>query len=81
MGICYDARTVHFTVFPGRKGTLFFLHIQLHNHQKDLNPRLWLYHYGKVSFELEKKKKHKLFMVLVIWTSSTLKFLFVFDFK
>ena len=25
---------------PITKGTLFFLHIQLHNHQKDLNPSL-----------------------------------------
>ena len=24
--------------FAGRKGTLLFLHIQLYNHQKDLNP-------------------------------------------
>ena len=44
---------IHFTVLPGRKGTLFFLHIQLHNHQKDLNPCLLLYYYGKVIFDLE----------------------------
>ena len=25
---------------PGSEGTLFFLHIQLRNHQKDLNPSL-----------------------------------------
>ena len=57
--ICYGARSVHFTVSPGRKGTLFFLHIQLHNHQKDLNPCLWLYYYGKVIVELEKNKQQK----------------------
>ena len=83
--ICYSARSVHFTVSPGRKGTPFFLHTQLHNHQKDLNPRLWPYYYGKVNIELEKKthtkNKNKLFMVLVIWPGSTLKFLFAFDFK
>ena len=65
---------------PGRKGTLFFLHIQLHNHQKDLNPSLWLYYYGKVIVELENNtsNRKRLFMVLVIWPSSTLKFLFFF---
>ena len=81
--ICCGARSVHFTVSPGRKGALF-IHIQLHNHQKDLDPCLWLYYYGNFIVELEKKntnKKHKLFMVLVIWPSSTLNFLFVFDFK
>ena len=73
--ICYEARSVYFTVSLGRKGTLFFLHIQLHNHQKDLNPCLWLYYYGKVIVELEKTqttKEDKLFM-LVIWPSSTYK--------
>ena len=44
---------------PGRKGTLFFLHIQLHNHQNDLNPCLWLYYYGKVIAELEKNTNNK----------------------
>ena len=71
-------------LFSGRKGTLFFLHIQLHNYQKDLNPRLWLYYCDKVIVELEKKnkqQKHKLFIVLVVWPSSTLKLLFDFDFK
>ena len=34
-----------------------FLHIQLHNHQKDLNPCLSLYYYGKVIDELEKVQK------------------------
>ena len=43
-----------FIVPPGRKGTLFFLHIQLNNHQKDLNPCLSLYYYGKFIAELEK---------------------------
>ena len=57
--ICYGARSVHFTVSPERKGTLIFLHIQLHNHQKDLNPHLWLYYYGKVIVKLEKKHKQK----------------------
>ena len=83
--ICYGARSVHFTVSPGRKATFFFLHIQLHNYQKDLNPSMWLYYNGKVIVELEKKhkkqQKYKLFMVLPIWPSSTLKFLFVLDFK
>ena len=44
---------------PGRKGTLFFLHIQLHNHQKDLNPSLWLYYYGKVIVELENNTNNR----------------------
>ena len=44
---------------PGRKGTLFFLHIQLHNHQNDLNPCLWLYYYGKVIGGLEKNINNK----------------------
>ena len=39
--------------------TLFFLHIQLHNHQNDLNPCLWLYYYGKVIAELEKNTNNK----------------------
>ena len=46
-----------FTVPPGRKGTLFFLHIQLNNHQKDLNPCLSLYYYGKFIAELEKNNQ------------------------
>ena len=36
---------------------LFFLHIQLHNHQKDLSLCLSLYYYGKVIVKLEKKYK------------------------
>ena len=28
--ICYAARCVHFTVFPGRRGALFFLREQMH---------------------------------------------------
>ena len=44
---------------PGRKSTLFFLHIQLHNHEKDLNPSLWLYYYGKVSAELENNTNNR----------------------
>ena len=39
---------------PGRKGTLFSLHIQLDNHQKDLKPCLSLYYYDKFITELEK---------------------------
>ena len=42
--------------------------IQQHNHQKDLNPCLSLYYYGKAIDELEKKKKKRnltVFMVLV----------------
>ena len=57
--MCYGARSVHFTVSPGRKGTLFLLHIQLHNHQNDWNPCLWLYYYGKVIAELEKNTNNK----------------------
>ena len=57
--ICYGARNVHFTLYPRRKGTLFFLHIQLHNHQNDLNPCLWLYYYGKVIGGLEKNINNK----------------------
>ena len=57
--ICYGARSAHFTVSPRRKGTLFFLHIQLRNHQNDLNPCLWLYYYGKVIAELEKNTNNK----------------------
>ena len=79
--ICYGVRSVHFTVSTGRKGTLFFLHIELHNHQNNLNRCLWLYYYGKVIAELEKKHKqqkiNKLFIVLVIWPSCTLKFLYL----
>ena len=69
---------------PGRKGALFFRNIEMHNHQKDLNPPLWLYS-GKVIVELENniknRKRLELIMALVIWPSSALKFLFVFDFK
>ena len=43
----------------GRKGTLFYLHIQLHNHEKDLNPSLWLYYYGKVIAELENNTNNR----------------------
>ena len=57
--IYYGARNVNFTVSSERKGTLFFLHIQLHNHQNDLNPFLWLYYYGKVIAELEKNTTKK----------------------
>ena len=38
--------------------TLFFLHIELHNHQSDLNSCLWLY-YGNVITELEKNTNKK----------------------
>ena len=82
--IWYGARSVYFTVYPGGKGRLFFLHIQLHGYQKDLNPCPWLYYYGKAIVELQKStknKKDKLFMVLLVWPSSSLKFLFVFEFK
>ena len=44
---------------PGRKGTLFFLHIELHNHQKDLNPSLWLYYYGNTIVELENNTNNR----------------------
>ena len=57
--ICYGARSLHFTVSPGRKGTLFFLHIQLRSHQKDLNCSLWLYYYGKVIVELENNANNR----------------------
>ena len=57
--ICYGPRSIHFTVSPGRKGIFSFLHIQLHNHQKDLNPCLWLYYYDKFIIELEKNTNNK----------------------
>ena len=44
---------------PGRKDTLFFLHIQLPSHQKDLNPSMWLYYYGKVIVELENNTNNR----------------------
>ena len=56
--ICYGARSVYFTVPPGRRGTLFFLRAQIytrihqHNHPKDLNPCLSLYYYDEVIVEL-----------------------------
>ena len=57
------------------------INIQQHNHRKDLNPCLSLYYYGKVIVELENTQTRNLtvFMVFVIWPSSTLKFLFAFD--
>ena len=56
------------------------VHIKQHSHQKDLNLCLSLHYYLKVIVELEKKTQTRnltVFMVLVIWPSSTLKFLFV----
>ena len=51
---------VYILLCPQEEKVLFFLHIQLHNHQKDLNPcLLWLYHYGKNIVELEKNKNNK----------------------
>ena len=44
---------VYILLCPQEEKVLFFLNIQLHSHQKDLNPYLWLY-YGKVIAELEK---------------------------
>ena len=56
---------------PGRKGTLFFLHIQLDNHQKDLNPWLSTYYYGKFMAKLEKyslTSKYSLFRRMIqVW--------------
>ena len=46
---------VYILLCPQEEKVLFFLNIQLHSHQKDLNPYLWLY-YGKVIAELEKNK-------------------------
>ena len=58
--------------------------IQQHNHQKDLNPCLSLYYYGKAIDELEKntKKEFNCFYGACNLTKSTLKFfIFVFDFN
>ena len=44
---------------PGRKGALFFSHIQLQSHHKDLNPSLWLYYYGKVIAESENNTNNR----------------------
>ena len=57
------------------------VHIQEHIHQKGLN--LPLYCYGKLIVELEKIQTRNLttFMVLVLWPSSTLKFLFFLRFQ
>ena len=52
-----------------------------HIHQKDLNLCLQAYYYGKVIAELEKKtqiRNSTVFLVLIIWPRSILKFLFVF---
>ena len=59
------------------------VHIQQHIHQKDLNLCLTLYCYGKVIVELEKTRTRNLtvLMVIVLWPSNTLKFLFVFGFN
>ena len=45
---------------PGRRDTLFLLRAQIyqqHNHQKDLNPCLSLYYYGKIIVDLENTNK------------------------
>ena len=41
-------------VYSSSWGHEYIIHIQQHNHQKDLNPCLSLYYYGKVIVELEK---------------------------
>ena len=40
-----------------------FLHIQLHNLQKDLNPCLLLYYYAKVIVQLEKNANNEFYCV------------------
>ena len=51
---------VYILLYPLEEDVLFFLrariyiHIQQHNHKKDLNPCLSLYYYGNVNIELEK---------------------------
>ena len=59
------------------------VHIQQHIHQKYLNLCLLLHYYGKVIVELEKTQTRNstVFIVLIIWPISTLKFLFVFGFN
>ena len=59
------------------------IHIQRLIYQKYLNLCLLLYYYGKVIFELEKTQARNstVFIVLVIWPSSTLNFLFVLGFN
>ena len=79
--ICHGDRSVHFTMYPGRKGTLFFLDIQLHNHQNDLNPCMWLYYYGKVIAELEKNTNNKKRQTVPSACNLTNSYIFVFDFK
>ena len=72
-------RKKRYTLLP--EGT--DIHIQQHNCWKDLNPCLSIYYYGKVIVELQNSQTRNLtvFMVFVIWQSSTSKFLFVFDFS
>ena len=56
------------------------VHIQQHIYQKDLNLCLPLY---KVIVELGKTQTRNstVFMLLIIWSNSTLKFLFLFGFN
>ena len=37
---CQECTHLEFTVSLEREGTLFYLHIKLHNHQNDLNPSI-----------------------------------------
>ena len=74
MWICYGTRSVPFTVPTGRRGRRD-VYIQQQDHQKDLNLCVTvLLQQGHCWIG----KKHT---VLVIWPSSTLKCLFVFDFN
>ena len=80
----YTPRKKRYTLYSKGTDIYIYIYIQKHNHQKDLNPFLSLYYYGKVIVELEKKTQTRnftVFMVFVVWPSSTLKILFVFDFS
>ena len=58
---------VYILLCPQEEKIHFFLQLQLHNYQKDLNPCLWLYYYSRIIAELEKNtnnKKRQMFVVL-----------------
>ena len=79
-------RNKRYTLLEKKRWTLpesINIHIQRLIYQKYLNLCLLLYYYGKVIFELEKTQARNstVFIVLVIWPSSTSYFLFVFGFN
>ena len=50
---------VYILLCPQEEKVLVFLHIQVHNHENNLNHCLWLYYYDKFIVELEKKHKQQ----------------------